>query len=590
ADESTATPQIELHNRNGTSVELNNWFFSPVKDASIQWPIDLGVLDTIIDGGYKLVGPPDITGLAMPAQGGSLYLFDPTGLFGDVIHWGHNGSTPDPIDGESASRAYEIDHYALDWTRDETPTWGALNDAPAPELGEEGVYINEVKTGPGGFVELYSDGGPIWQDDMEYLLATPNPTPTTPFHGWNHSGANDCWQHGTPYWSTAGTSGDDEADDDGFGPTTAYSGDHCWGTNLQGDYLNNTGTGTELVASLRSPDRPLGADVSDASIRFYDWLDLQDSPNDYCNVSVYRTGTNELLQVLEPSGYNLDHEWEFHDYPLSFSLSLATIYVRFDLYADETGETAGWFIDDFEIHTNNVSIEGWQIVADGTYAVPADVSIGSTGTALTCYLVTTNMAWGDYNVYLFDDVGILRDMVGWHDATQGSGTIARVDDGSYGHIAYNETMSVQDGWDMDHLESMDAPNWMPYSIPTAVGTEHLESMPDDPMRDWDYERDAYHMTLEAGEKYYIIFQEQTSYYAGYDIGWYQAPDLTATDDNGLVLTLPDGGSPVANSTTITPAEAGDHYFRLEGESDYCFVVHNETTMTNLYQGGTGAYY
>jgi len=590
-EDASGTQRVEVHNRNGTSVDILNWFFSASKLGSSPMPITSASPSTnVLDGGYRTLTASHISGLSLPAQGGTLYFFDPAGYFADVVKWGNSGPAPDPIGGDSAARVHDGSQYTLEWTWDAAPTWTAQNDVPAPATGTGGVYLNELKHDAGGFVELYSDGTSVWEDDMDYLLATPNPTPTTPFHGWNHSGANDCWQHGTPYWSMSGTTGDDDADDDDFGPTAAHSGDYCWGTNLQGGYLNNTSPGTALVASLRSPDVVLGASTTDASIRFWDWLDLQDTADDYCNVSVYATAGSQLVQVLEPSGYNRDHEWEYHDYPLTFDIGVFnTIYVRFDLYADETSETAGWFIDDFEAHTNKVDIAGWQVLADAVYTVPGGVTIGPTGGELTCYDLATSIPWTEDNVYLFDDSGVLVDMAGWDGATQGAGTVARVDDGLYEFTSYNSTLAISEGWDLDHLESRDVPNWMPYSSVTSVGAEHVATMPEDPVRDSDYERHAYHMPLNSGEKYYVIFQNQISYWAGYEVGGNHAPDLTATTDKGLVITLPDGGAPIDNSSSFTPSVSADYYFRLEGESDYYFVVHNESTMTNLYQNGTGSY-
>ncbi len=166
SDSSSATPQIELFNFGAKDVDqvAEGYFLSldgitPMSGTWDKNPIpgyDYGVFT--LSGGT--IGPEgDTIGLYQDLGGGNIILMD-------EVSYGLEGTTPDPISGESVVRRYDAvtARYTNEWLRNTSsgPTWGTQNDVLAIDLTPD-VILNQVMFNPGtpelGFIELMYLGG-----------------------------------------------------------------------------------------------------------------------------------------------------------------------------------------------------------------------------------------------------------------------------------------------------------------------------------------------------------------------------------------------------------------------------------------------
>jgi hypothetical protein len=139
----SVSAQIEVYNpRGGDKVLDAYWTFS----------VDGGQLTgawspvIILGGGYSVFTMTS----GIPGDEGDtigLYYSDPTLI--DEVSFGTNGVAPDPLSGESTSRYWDdsISGYNDDWTREDSPTFGAQNDVP-PINKTPFVVLNEVMFNP----------------------------------------------------------------------------------------------------------------------------------------------------------------------------------------------------------------------------------------------------------------------------------------------------------------------------------------------------------------------------------------------------------------------------------------------------------
>ena len=153
-----ASDLVELCNTGPDSADVGGWEIRGDKGTyAIPAPT------TIPPGGYVVIDVGDI----LRERGGVTSLIDvvkdagrllPVGR--DSVHYGDSGSAPLPPAGMSLARAPDASagippapDPALDglvWTIDPTPTFEAVNDAPAPQMGS-GARLNELDLGePGG--------------------------------------------------------------------------------------------------------------------------------------------------------------------------------------------------------------------------------------------------------------------------------------------------------------------------------------------------------------------------------------------------------------------------------------------------------
>ncbi|MBN1269426.1 MAG: hypothetical protein JXB04_07560 [Kiritimatiellae bacterium] len=171
-------------------------------------------------------------------------------------------------------------------------------------------------------------------------------------------GEGDVWELGVPDTSVIGTN---------TGPSYAYSGRWCFGTDVNGRYPNN------IIAELYSPMFSLVLPPENATssnfvgsffLVFREWLKLADS-NDTAWVQVVRPDSpaavatrgkgsvpiRPTVTLLGPrnNAYNSGGAWRLAVLPLDPVANESNLFVRFYLQSDSGGRDGGWFIDDVAI-------------------------------------------------------------------------------------------------------------------------------------------------------------------------------------------------------------------------------------------------
>ncbi|MEW6070693.1 MAG: hypothetical protein AB1485_08755, partial [Candidatus Thermoplasmatota archaeon] len=217
-------------------------------------------------------------------------------------------------------------------------------------------------------------GREYFYDNMEYSDSVATGTTTQPFHGWEHYGVGDEWEHGIP------SLGDNDVDDDAAGPEGAFSGWYCWGTDLNADYPNDANM------KLNSSDINL-ADAVYPWVSFWHWVDTE-AGYDYFNCSVHRTSDDAWLMDVIPKS-DFEEEWERKVVNIS-AVAGQTIYLQFQLTSDASYTRAGWFIDDVRVFEVNGG-KAYVIYGDGSIpssALGADVILSQGRGELFGYSVS----------------------------------------------------------------------------------------------------------------------------------------------------------------------------------------------------------
>ncbi|MFX1563927.1 MAG: lamin tail domain-containing protein, partial [Promethearchaeota archaeon] len=183
------TEWIELYNPTGSPVSLVGW---EIGDGEGNETIDTDwLVSSIPAGGYVWSGQNGYnTTLGLSNSYDQIFLYNSTGQLVDEVWYGNSEGQgyarggcpvgylfPDEFSWSSARapNGQDTDDDAADWTIDISATPGAANDAPAPNLGGEGVFINEflLKNSGGSnneSVELYNPtAGTI---DLQYWWLT----------------------------------------------------------------------------------------------------------------------------------------------------------------------------------------------------------------------------------------------------------------------------------------------------------------------------------------------------------------------------------------------------------------------------------
>lgn len=167
------TEWIELYNPTASAVDVTGWIIGDGEGNETldgDWSIT-----SIAAGAYVSYS----TGLDLSNSYDEIFLWDASDNLVDDVYYGMSdgnrakGGCPvggTGSDGRSSARApngHDTDDYAADWTIALTGTPGAANNAPAPNLGGEGVIINEYllrnsDSSNNYTVELYNPtGSPI---------------------------------------------------------------------------------------------------------------------------------------------------------------------------------------------------------------------------------------------------------------------------------------------------------------------------------------------------------------------------------------------------------------------------------------------
>ncbi len=151
----TGAEMVELCNPTDATISVGGW--------TLDWEYGDATLNdglSIPAHSYLVIDDSNTSGISISNAGTVLTLKDGTTIY-DTVGYGKAGGAPKPEYNYSTARTIDCtdtNNDAVDWNTDQTPTEGAVNDAPASALGSTTVTINEVQPGNNGFIELYNSG------------------------------------------------------------------------------------------------------------------------------------------------------------------------------------------------------------------------------------------------------------------------------------------------------------------------------------------------------------------------------------------------------------------------------------------------
>ncbi|MEA3282137.1 MAG: S8 family serine peptidase [Euryarchaeota archaeon] len=143
--------------------------------------------------------------------------------------------------------------------------------------------------------------------------------------GWTHGGVGDEWELGTPL----------------YGPVGAYSGDNCWGTDLDSTYENYAD------AWLMSPALDLSGVTSPTTLSFYRWYAIEDI-FDHGYVEVSKSGAAGPWTKLA-TYTDCKETWVHEKIDITGYTGSSDVRIRFGVNSDHTGNLAGMYIDDVAV-------------------------------------------------------------------------------------------------------------------------------------------------------------------------------------------------------------------------------------------------
>ncbi|MDP4162259.1 MAG: S8 family serine peptidase [Bacillota bacterium] len=152
-------------------------------------------------------------------------------------------------------------------------------------------------------------------------------------NGWTHSGKNDEWERGVPQ----------------NGPGIANSSPNVWGTDLVGNYEDNSDY------SLYSPVIDLSKTLHPV-VTFQNWYELEGSfwkgPVDIGEFEISTDGGNSWAPIDSFSSLTDGKTWSQAGYDLE-EYKGQQVQFRFHLTSNESKNYAGWYMDDFKILDDN---------------------------------------------------------------------------------------------------------------------------------------------------------------------------------------------------------------------------------------------
>ncbi len=172
---------------------------------------------------------------------------------------------------------------------------------------------------------LCADSGSFTENISNYVYECPiysEPLDLDPGYEIQNSGSGG-WEFGQPVQ----------------GPSAAYTGQNCYGTNLDGDYGNN---GNFKLTSL-----PFDcSNISGCQLIFHRWL-KNESGYDLASVQV---STDNTQWSTIWSGYAWDDDWQEITYDISeIADGQSQVYIRWKLTSDSGVTEYGFYIDDISI-------------------------------------------------------------------------------------------------------------------------------------------------------------------------------------------------------------------------------------------------
>ncbi|WP_257840069.1 S8 family serine peptidase [Salipaludibacillus agaradhaerens] len=140
--------------------------------------------------------------------------------------------------------------------------------------------------------------------------------------GWLSFGQNNSWEWGRPK----------------VGPSSAYSGDHVYGTNLAGDYADDMDA-TLILPPVQVPDK------GDFFLEYHEWFEFEINYDyGYVVVSTDDMDTWDIVRTVN----GVSDEWESAYIDLS-DYAGERIIVGFNAYSDFLITESGWYIDDVSL-------------------------------------------------------------------------------------------------------------------------------------------------------------------------------------------------------------------------------------------------
>lgn len=177
--------------------------------------------------------------------------------------------------------------------------------------------------------------------------------------GWTHVLVvkNDEWQLGTP--QTAGTNA--------YDPTSAYSGNNCWGTDLQ--LTGSNGNYSSNVDNYLETPNINASGFTGVRLRFRRWLSVQNSNSDQATLSV-----NGSQVYINPSSASLfDSTWTLQDHAAPAANNVASFKARWRIDSNGSTQYGGWNVDDVEVY----SLEATPVVNFNITPVATSIPVGS---------------------------------------------------------------------------------------------------------------------------------------------------------------------------------------------------------------------
>lgn len=328
-------------------------------------------VDLLVSEAYSTLGALAYAGAARMMDeygGGGVEMFDTWILFGDpstrfvgtVEPVSGMLVTPDealkaegPLGGpfDVSSKTYLVENngdFPIDFSVahnagwvDAVPTGGTLQPGASTSVV---VSINgEASTLPGGYWSdtIFFTNETDHEGDTErgvgITVGIPEVVYSWPFDEDPDWIAEGQWGFGQPMGNGGGEFGSGD-------PSAGHTGSNVYGYNLQGNYPNGL-AGMNLTTSAIDC-----SEVSKTSLRFWRWLNVEESIYDHASVSVSNDGLT--WHSVWQNGPNLtDASWQQIEIDIAeLADGHPTVFIRWTMGPTDEGLVAsGWNIDDVEI-------------------------------------------------------------------------------------------------------------------------------------------------------------------------------------------------------------------------------------------------
>ena len=264
-----------------------------------------------------------------------------------------------------------------------TDAGAVIINEPSGEINEGSCPISATVENFGNSEQLVTVNCSIFSGSLGYYESFENSD-----GGYFHAGTLDLWEWGTPTHIE--------------GPGSAYSGDYCWGINLDGSYINYTN------CTLESIPLPLPSEIP-VQMSFWQWY-ITEPRYDGGNVKISTDGgTTWGLLGSYQNPYNEDaasngnpaipdepcfsgRDQQFWE-QITFDLTAyagEVIILRWHFGSDRSIIESGWYIDDVEISTIRSS--------DAVYTCETEVLIPALSTAPVEFTPSWQAEPGNYGI------------------------------------------------------------------------------------------------------------------------------------------------------------------------------------------------